>query len=273
MHKFLCYNLLVMTIDEWVSQATEKLKKAGVESARLDSLLILESLSGKDKNWLLTHGDKIITDQALEKFNDMLDRRQKREPLAYVTGKKEFYGFDFKITSDVLIPRPETEVLVTQLIKVAPLNSHVLDVGTGSGCIAISSKKQRPDLQIVGSDISKNALQVAADNANIIGAQIGLVQSNLFDKIQGKYSVIAANLPYVARYTKVEDELNYEPDLALYADNDGLDLYEKFFLDVEDFLEDNGIIIIEHDPKQFDWLLSFTTRRAQRISNFVTAFN
>jgi release factor glutamine methyltransferase len=262
-----------MTIDEWLGSSTTKLKEAGIESARLDCLLILESISKKDKNWILTHGDKIITDDALAKFNEMLERRSKREPLAYITGKKEFYGYDFHVSSDVLVPRPETEALVTYLIKEAPTSGQILDMGTGSGCIAITSKLQRPDLHFTASDISKPALEIANKNSDVLGAKVNYVESNLFDGITGRFNFIAANLPYVARFAHLEDELNFEPELALFADNDGLDLYEKFFLEVEDYLEPNGTIIIEHDPAQFSWLLSFTRRRAQRISNFITALS
>jgi release factor glutamine methyltransferase len=262
-----------MTIDEWVQESTKKLSKAGIESARLDCLLILQSVSGQDKNWLLTHGDKIITEQALKQFNDMLDRREKREPLAYITGKKEFYGLDFLVTPDVLIPRPETEALVTHLIKNAPINSQVLDMGTGSGCIAVAAKKQRADINITASDTSARALAVAQENAASHKAQINFVKSNLFDDIDGKFSVIAANLPYVPHNKDLESELYFEPEIALFAEDDGLDIYHKFFLDVEDYLADNGLIIIEHDPKQFSWLLAYTHRRAQRVSNFVTALS
>ncbi len=262
-----------MTIDEWLNTSTKVLKKKGIETARLDCLLILENVSRKDQNWILTHGEKLITDEAMEKFNAMLERRAKHEPLAYILGKKEFYGFNFFVNRDVLVPRPETEALVTALIKEAPQNARVLDLGTGSGNIAVSSKLQRQDLNIMASDISKEALAVATKNASAHKTQIKLVESNLFDQIDEAFDIVAANLPYVPRFKEVPAELNFEPDIALFADNDGLEMYEKFFAEVEDYLEDRGMILIEHDPRQFSWLLSFTRRRAQRISDFITALS
>lgn len=262
-----------MTIDEWVDKSVKELKSAGVETAKLDCLLILESISKKDQNWILTHGDKLITVSAAEKFDALLARRIKREPMAYILGKKEFYGFDFFVNKDVLVPRPETEAMVTALLKEAPKNARVLDLGTGSGCVAVASKIQRPDLLITAADISKEALAVAAKNAAAHQTIINFVESNLFDRIDETFDVVVANLPYVPRFKEVQPELNFEPDIALFADDDGLDLYEKFFMEVEDYMEDRGLIIIEHDPKQFSWLLSFTRRRAQRVSDFVTSLS
>jgi release factor glutamine methyltransferase len=262
-----------MTIDEWVNASSMKLKLAGIDSAKLDCLIILQSISGKDRNWILTHGDKLITDSALAKFDEMLNRRINREPLAYITGQKEFYGFNFSVGPDVLVPRPETEALVTYLVKEAPSGGRVLDIGTGSGCIAVASKLQRPDIHVTASDISKSALAIAQKNAKDLGAQIEFTESNLFSDIEGRFDFIAANLPYVPRGANLEPELSFEPELALFADEDGLALYEKFFLDVENFIAERGTIVIEHEPSQFSWLLGFTHRRAQRISNFITALN
>lgn len=260
-----------MRIDEWLDQSTKSLTKAGVESARLDCLLILETVSKKDQNWILTNGEKVIADEALEKFNAMLERRLKREPMAYIRGKKEFYGHEFAVTPDVLIPRPETEALVAFLVKNAKDNASILDMGTGSGAIAVAAKLARPDLLVAATDISAEALKVAKQNAQKLGAQIELIKSDLFDNIDGDFDLIAANLPYVPTYTPLEKELDFEPDLALFADDDGLDLYHKFFLEVEEYMTPGGIIVIEHDPRQFSWILAYTRRRAQRISNFVTA--
>ncbi|MDD5730642.1 MAG: peptide chain release factor N(5)-glutamine methyltransferase [Candidatus Omnitrophica bacterium] len=186
-----------------------------------------------------------------------LKRRIRGEPIAYILGKQEFMGLDFKVNKDVLIPRQETEILVESAIKAAgtlklsrsgPLK--ILDVGTGSGCIAISLAKFLPREEISAVDVSEKALAVALENAKLHDARVKFINSDLFVRCptpEARYDIIVSNPPYIPslEIEKLQPEVRYEPRAALDGGNDGLDFYRRIIKSAGEYLKDNGLLIME----------------------------
>jgi len=243
------------TIDQILRSATQDLKKAGVDSPRTDVLVLMELCLKKDRTWILAHSDEKMPQKELSKLLPLLIRRQNREPLAYITGFRDFYGLKLAVSRDTLIPRPATEGLVEYAIKSSPRNGSVLDVGTGSGAIALALKSKRPDLVIYALDVSKKVLRVARDNSSRLGLNIKFVHSNMFENVHDRYDTIVANLPYLPEKRDLDPELSFEPASALLSGPDGLDHYRRLMRDALQVLKPVGIIIIEHDPHQTPQLL------------------
>lgn len=215
------------------------------------------------KEWLITHPDELISQAQEKEYLSFLDRRERNEPVAYITGVKEFYSRTFKIDSRALIPRPETEALIDIALdwarnSTSPIN--ILELGTGCGNIAITlnlelSQKNIQN-QILATDIDEKALELAQENCLSLKTSdaLELIPANLFDHkliLERKpYNLIIANLPYVPNTWKMhpeaqKDVLFYEPDVALFGGEDGLDIYRCFFQQVPSFLAKDGIIVIE----------------------------
>jgi len=270
-----------MTINDWLGATTNKFSSAGIESARLDSQIILEHVLGITRESLLSRPDFELSNDDVVRLNSLIERRLKLEPVAYLTGTRQFYGLDFDVNSSVLVPRPETEKLVEYIIDTAREKTRILDVGTGSGVIAISLKKNRDDLEVSASEISESALKVARANAGKHDVFIGFIKSDLFSEIRAlkQYDIVAANLPYVSLDKLSEQsELKHEPAIALFSDEgDGLNLYRKFFREVDQYLVPvTGYIVIEHDPVQFETLVRIAkdvSLTAELISPFITKFS
>lgn len=217
-----------VTINKWLQTAQAKLKKAGIPTYPLDSLVLLETVTSLNKAHILAHQDNILTPQQLTTLQNYLERRAQREPLAYITGIKEFYGRNFFVDTSVLIPRPESESFVEILKNTGVTHKSLADVGSGSGCIGITIKLEIPTMDVTLIDIDQNALKVSAKNAKQHNAQCRIVQSDLLPT-HHEFTVIVANLPYVPKDLSVAPELSFEPPVALYAENDGLALYEHLW--------------------------------------------
>ena len=186
---------------------------------------------GKERSFLHAHPEYEFSETELAQIRAATERRASGEPLAYILGYKEFYGRIFEVTKDTLIPRPETEDLITEAVALRP--KSVLDVGTGSGCIAITLSKELPSVSISAIDISKEALVVAQENAQKHHAQIAFMQSDLLSNLhkEQKYDLIIANLPYVDKnWTWLGAELSFEPESALFAEDGCLELIKKIIL-------------------------------------------
>lgn len=258
-----------MKVSEWQKHALRKLKESDIDSARLDSLLILARVLDKSKEWVLANPNELIHKSKINELDSLVKRRMKHQPIAQLLGEKDFYGHQFTITADVLTPRPETEELVDYVAKNAPEGAKLLDIGTGSGCIAISIKLTRPDLVVIASDISKRALKVAKLNASNLGAEVKFINSDLFMDINDSFDIICANLPYVPTVNHTTNkEIEFEPQEALFSGEDGLDHYRKFFEHSKDHLNPVGITIIEHDPKQLSAIRDIAN--ITRLTNYVS---
>lgn len=271
---------MASTIADWLESNTNRLQIAGIDSARLDSLLLLENVIGASRESLLANPQFELSSEQIAILRQMTDRRVKKEPIAYILGTREFYGLKFKVNRNVLVPRPETEKLVEHIIDNAKQGARVLDLGTGSGAIAVTLKANRGDLEVSASEISKQALEVARENAATHDTFIGFVQSDLFDQIkpQKQFDVLAANLPYVPLdRLEMNPDLRYEPALALFPDEGkGLSLYERTFRDVKHYIKETGWIIIEHEPAQLDDLIKLgklARYNGESISKFITKFS
>lgn len=243
-----------MTVAEFLSQAIAKLKANGITGAQTDAEIILSHALKKDRVWIMAHHNNQIPPKILSTANTLVQKRAQRQPLSYVLGRREFAGLDFKIDARALTPRVETETIVAEVIKRATTNARVLDIGTGSGAMAIALKHLRPDLKITASEVSGEALELAQENAeNLLGAdaRIRFITSDLFENINSTFDVIVANLPYVTHSTELMPEVQNEPAVALFGGaNDGLDLYRKFFADLPNHIHAGSQVWVESDPWQ-----------------------
>ena len=190
------------------------------------------------------------TDQQLLDLKEIFEKRKMGLPLQYILGKSDFMGEIFKVNKNVLIPRPETEILVLKTIEKAEKNlaKTILDIGTGSGCIPIMLKKRLSFLDIYSCDISQEALSIAKENAKNNNANINFIHSDLFQNINHKFDIIVSNPPYIPPSLKkdIQKEVQYEPDLALYtSDENGVEFYEKIIKNASKYLNHNGYILFE----------------------------
>lgn len=250
-----------MTVGDFLRHATTTLEQVGIPSARLDTQVLLCRALRQNKAWLLAHGEEEIQAEKLAVLQEQLSRRAAREPLAYILGTREFYGRNFAVTPQVLIPRPATEQLIEQL-KMLPLpdNATMLDVGTGSGAIAITTALELPHTRVSACDISPAALTVAEHNAERLNAPgLYFFVSDLLEKADN-YDLIVANLPYVGRTWDRSPETAFEPELALFAEDDGLALIKKLLVQAPAHLNTNGFVALEADARQFEAIKKATDK-------------
>ena len=203
--------------------------------------------------WLLAHDTDALTGQQLAVIQAVFTRRQTGEPLAYIQGFREFYGLDFVVSPSVLIPRPETELLVDWLIQHCPPQASLLDLGTGSGVIAVSVAHHRPDLAVAGCDISTTALAIAQQNNHTHAAgRVNMLQSDWFGSVSGHFDVIVSNPPYIAANDAhlTQGDLRFEPSGALTDAADGLAHYRHIISHARTYLKPNGWLVFEHGWSQ-----------------------
>lgn len=254
-----------MTIDESLKKASTVFDSADIHTSRLDSLILLEMAIGKPRAYFLAHPDQTLTKIQQRKFDRLVKERSQHIPIAYLTGKQEFYGLDFKVAKDVLIPRPETESMVELAIKLVPKNGTMIDVGTGSGCVAICVGVNRPDLAFSGSDISKKALRVAKQNAKTHNVKVRFLKRDLLDKVNGQFDLICANLPYIRSDIKLMKAATYEPSVAIFGGLDGLEIYRRFFSQVGSHLKPSSCVLIEALPDQVKLLGTIASKHNLKI--------
>ena len=242
---------IFVTYNEAKTEGKEFLKAAGIADYEIDAQYLLEEISGHDRLWFLMNGNEEMSDDEQACYRGLIKTRAEHIPLQHITGRQEFMGLVFKVTKDVLIPRQDTEIL-TELAGGYSAGKDVLDMCTGSGCIAISIKKLYGAENIVAADISEPALDVAKENAKENGADIEFVQSNLFENITGIYDIIVSNPPYIP--TKVIEGLSeevkvHDPFIALDGMEDGLHFYREIAEKAPQYLKSGGRLMFEigHD--------------------------
>ena len=195
----------------------DRLEKAGIQEAALDARLLLEEVCRTDRNTLLVHGDRAVTEEEETQFRIFIERRSTHEPLQQITGWQEFMGLRFYVTEDVLVPRQDTETLVEEVMRYLRDGMEILDVCTGSGCILLSLLRYSNGCRGVGCDISEKALAVAGQNAKELGISAQFIQSDLFESIEGRFEYIVSNPPYIRKDmipTLMEEVRDHEPLIA-----------------------------------------------------------
>ncbi|MBF6570664.1 MAG: peptide chain release factor N(5)-glutamine methyltransferase [Candidatus Binataceae bacterium] len=251
---------IVIAIFNLIDRAATRLAAAGIEAPRLDAELLLAHAAGKSRIEVIG-GTFPCDDETGRRFEASIARRAAREPLAYITGHREFYSLDLLVTPAVLIPRPETEMIVEAALEFAARHPKVsiLDMGTGSGCIALAIAANAPAARIVASDISATALAVARANAERLGLanRIEFVQSDLFGQLNDRrFDLIVSNPPYVEERAALAPEIrDYEPAAALFAGPDGMACHRRIAASMRDHLTSGGVLITEIGAAQADGVI------------------
>lgn len=270
------------TVSDNLKQATYQLEQVGIETARLDSLVLLGDVTGKDRAHLLAHPELELAAEQIKKLKSLLDRRAQHEPLAYVRKKSEFYGRNFIISHYVLEPRPESEMMI-QLLK-SHHSQHsfktIIDVGTGSGALAITAQLELPKTTVFGIDIDPNCLAVASQNAQKYDLSIDFKLGNLLEPttnidIEGPVAILA-NLPYVPDAYQINKAASHEPRLAIFGGKDGLDLFRQMFEHTAEYSDQAIFVFTESMLAQHTGLANIA--RAQKFteieeSDFIQVFS
>ena len=241
-----------MKIEELLELGIKELNN--IDEANLKVKMVLSNLLNEDKSYLIINKDIEISEEIKNEFFQNIKRLKQGEPVQYIIGKTEFYGLEFNVTPDVLIPQPDTEVLVEEIINIHRENYHnqdkranILDLCTGSGAIAVSLKNNLDNVNIFASDISSKALDIATKNAVKNNVEITFIESDLFNDINSKFDIIVSNPPYIERSVlgNLSEEVKHEPVLALDGGEDGLDFYRKIVKEAKKYLNKNGILALE----------------------------
>ena len=241
-----------MNIKSILSEGTKILQKNKVSNPQLDSEILLSSSINRDKKHIILNPKELLNFKQSEKFKNLIERRKKGEPIAYLVNKKDFWKDEFFVTRDVLIPRPDTELIVEQVLKIYSNDAklQVLDIGTGSGCILLSILKERPNVNGTGIDISKKSINVSKFNAKQLNLtnRVKFFHSSVDNFKIGKYDLIVSNPPYIEllnlKYLE-KDIVNFEPKLALSGGLDGFSKIRKVINRAKTLIKKNGKLILE----------------------------
>ncbi len=241
-----------MNILEAINKATEVLKKNHINSAKLDSEILLSKVIKKDRKYIILNLDKELKKKNFFKFNKLITKRSLGEPIAYLTGKKDFWKYEFCVSEETLIPRPDTEILIDYVIKNTKQKSKlkILDIGTGSGCILLSILKEKKDFYGTGIDISKKCIETSKINASKLNLsdRVKFFKSNVDNFFYGKYDLIISNPPYIKqldlKYLE-RDVIDFEPKLALNGGLEGTSEIRKVIDRSSELIKKNGKLILE----------------------------
>lgn len=239
-----------MTVKELISIGEKRLTEAGIHDAANDARELLCLATGKDRTGLIMYINSEVSNGTAQRYYDLLDERVGRTPLQHITGEQEFMGYRFKVNGDVLVPRMDTEVLVEEAAKRAILGAKILDLCTGSGIIGIALKKICFGAEVTLTDVSKAALEVARENAEINKADVRIIESDMFKALdpKEKFTMIVSNPPYIAssEIEKLDPEVrDHDPMMALDGGEDGLDFYRIIAAEAPKYLTPDGSILLE----------------------------
>ena len=247
-----------MNIEEAIKEASQLLKRKKIKSALLDSEILMSKVLKRDRKFLIMNSGYEIVDKDYKNFRKLINSRLKRKPVAYLTGVKSFWKYDFKINEKVLIPRPETELLIEKVLEYYKNKENInfLEIGIGSGCIILSILKEKKSFLGKGLDVSKDSLKVCKVNAKRLGlnSRLKLFKSDIDNFILGKYDLIISNPPYIKNLDLKnldDDIINYEPKKALDGGFDGLSEIRKVVKKSSELIKNRGKLILEiaHDQK------------------------
>ncbi len=238
-----------MTVQTALQRGSRRLEQAGDPVPRLTSEVLLCHALARTREWLYAHGNEMVPEKALGAFEEFVDRRLDGAPTQYITGRQEFYGREFRVTPDVLIPRPETEHVIEAALERMDGVRRVVDVGCGSGAIAVTLALERPGLEVWGTDISAAALRVAADNARRLKARVRWAACDLVSAIApAGFDLVVSNPPYVALRDMAglqREVRDHEPHTALFAGETGLEVYRRLVHDARRVLRPGGALVME----------------------------
>jgi release factor glutamine methyltransferase len=234
-----------------LSKAADLLKEAGIADPRKEAASLMAFVLDKDAAFVIAHSEGELSANQKMLFDSCIRRRAKREPFQYIVGKQEFYGLEFEVTPHVLIPRPETEILVEEAINILSNleNPRFCEIGVGSGCISVSILANAAKATSVGVDISPATLKVAQRNAerHIRATRLALLESDVFDTVTGKFDLIVSNPPYIPKgdIDSLQAEVKFEPHSALDGGDDGLIVIERIIEDAPKSLKERGSLLLE----------------------------
>jgi len=247
-----------MNINQAIKEASVDLKKNLIRSALLDCEILMSKVLNKSRKFIIMNPNEEINDNEYENFKKLIFSRTKNKPIAYITGEKSFWKYDFTVNDKVLIPRPDTEIIIEQVLKIYEKKKGInfLEIGIGSGCIILSILKEKKSFLGKGIDISKESLKVCKENANKFGLlnRLKLFNSDIDNFHLGKYDLIISNPPYIKNldFNKMEDEIvKYEPKIAFDGGLDGLSEIRKVISKSSELIKIRGKLILEiaHDQK------------------------
>jgi release factor glutamine methyltransferase len=265
-----------MVLGDFLAEATQKLVEAGVESARLDVLILLEDVLVVDRGQLLAHPEIELSKAQLDQLDTFIAQRKEQIPIAYIRGKAAFFGRDFSVSREVLVPRPESEEMISLLARLdLPDRPVIIDIGTGSGCLGVTAALALPAATVYVSDISKPALKIATDNAKRLQASVQPIRQDLLVNDDRHYDVILANLPYVPLGFPVNKPTQFEPPEALFSGSDGLDHYRIFWQQVADRADQPTHVLTESLPSQHHHLALLARNSGyvlEKTSGFIQHF-
>lgn len=249
-----------VNISETLKKAAEVLERNGIPQAHREAVSLLAFALRKDKTFLIAHSDYRLSNEEETRFLSFLERRKRREPFQHITGIQEFYALEFFVSKDILIPRPETEIIVENTIEILRemKTPRFCEIGIGSGCISVSILKNVKNATAIGLDISEKALEIAGKNAkrhNVVD-RLNLKKSNVFEVLKGeKFDLIVSNPPYIpqADFENLQPEVkNFDPQIALTDGKDGLSIIEKIINESPEFLKPDGFLLMEIGINQAD---------------------
>jgi release factor glutamine methyltransferase len=223
-----------MTVFQWLTHATMQLGQAGIETARLDALVLLEDITAINRAQLLAEPSLKLTSLQQAALKKLLIKRAVHQPLAYIRGRSEFYGRNFVISRAVLVPRPESEAMIELLLQAIKPNysSTIADIGAGSGALGITAALELPTATVELLEIDSKARKVAEKNVDLFTLRIPVITSDLLNGSDTSYTILLCNLPYVPDHYVINQAATYEPSIALFGGSDGLDLYRKLFVQI-----------------------------------------
>ena len=243
----------MVSIRDILTQATQQLTAAGVDTAALDSRLLLEAAAGLSREQILLRSDSELDATALARFNAFVARRTQREPVSHILGHKEFWGLDFKVSRDTLTPRPDSETLIEWVIRRFPDRTHplkLLDLGTGTGCLILALLSEYSQAAGVGIDLSDQALAIASENAQRLGfnERVRFEKGDWTEGLEGSFDLVVSNPPYIedAEIERLAPEVaRYEPMLALSGGGDGMKDYRRIAKGIGRLLKPEGMVAVE----------------------------
>ena len=241
-----------MNIQFLIEESINKLKRSDIASYKIDSEILMSKAINKNRTYVILNPEEKIDNKRKKIFEELIKERCRGKPIAYLLGKKEFWKYEFYLSENVLIPRPDTEVIIEQVLKITnqKSNLNILDIGTGSGCIILSILKEKPCFYGTGVDISKDCIEISKINALKMGLnnRVKFFKTDIDNFNHGKYDLIISNPPYIKKFDLKcleRDVYDYEPKLALNGGLDGLKYTKKLIVNSSKFIKKNGILVLE----------------------------